>query len=116
MNSQLQQLESSVADLVAQFKNLLDEKNLLAAEVGRLREQHQRLSQEFQAEKAALTQKHELQVFQLEQRLQQDIDTLREENQRYQQVLHRSVQDLQAVLQRLPVNDVRPDTPNGEAH
>lgn len=110
MNSQLQQLESSVTELVAQFKKLLDEKALLAAEVNRLKEQQQRLTQDFEAEKAALSQKHEVQTFQLEQRLQQEIDTLRAENQQYQQVLHQSVQDLQSVLQRLPV-----DTRTGEA-
>ena len=104
MNNQLQQLETSVAAVVAQFKTTLGEKQALAEEVVRLREQQQRMVQEFNADQAAVVQKHELQVLHLEQNLQQVIDELRHKNQKYQKMLQQSAQDIAVLMQRLPAN------------
>lgn len=102
MNNQLQQLETRVTALVAQFKTLADEKQALADEVVRLREQQQRMVQEFNADQTVLTQKHELHAFHLEQNLQQMIDELRQENAQYQQLLAQSARDIGTLLKRLP--------------
>ncbi len=102
MNNQLQQLETSIAALVAQFKTLLGENQSLSSEVARLREDRLRQAETFREQQAEQSQKHEIQLFQLEQNLQQVIDELREESRHYQAALRQSADDIQTLLARMP--------------
>lgn len=102
MNTQIQQLESRVAQLVARFNALLVEKQQLSAEVKRLRDQQQKLVADFQEERTQLCKQYELSEFQLEQNLQQTIDILQADKRQYEATLQTGAADLQALLQRFP--------------
>lgn len=102
MNNQLELLESRINQLIERFNALLSDKHHLQQEVQHLREQQEKQSAQFEEEREQLNKQHELNVFLLEQNLQQTIDALKADKAHYEAAILQSVEQLETVLKRFP--------------
>lgn len=103
MNSQLEQLQSSIDTLTERYLAAVEEKKALAKQVAQLQEAQKNQAQIHEAALTELNLSYSDRISKLEKELRQDIQVLQSENAQYLSLLTQSASEIRNLLARLPV-------------